>query len=246
MAISMGAKGHPDHGFGTLSGPHGHEAGGYTGVESAYGGAMIGPDSFGGLAPGIGPAGGYKGLAANAMKNMRGRQEMAGFLQDMSKKYGFDSVRNFITGYMGIVNAPMNPNMDDKEKQNAIINNAAQNYTKAAQNFNLSGLMFESPHKGFPVTNPDQKAYGLHGFGFSPMGFQGMNERGLGIDPAVNVGSSFNTGIFGPSQAELNAINQNQPSYAEQARNMNVAPSGFGPSQGLGYSAGPDFGELNR
>ena len=43
MAISMGAKGHPDHGFGTLSGPRGHEARGYTGVESAYGGAMIGP-----------------------------------------------------------------------------------------------------------------------------------------------------------------------------------------------------------
>ena len=35
-------------------------------------------------------------------------------------------------------------------------------------------------------------------------------------------------------------LNQN-PSYAEQAQNVNVAPAGFGPSQGLGYDQG-DWG----
>ena len=46
----------------------------------------------------------------------------------MSQKYGFDSVRNFITGYMGVVNAPMNPNMDTQDQQNATINNAVRNW----------------------------------------------------------------------------------------------------------------------
>ena len=106
MAINAGARGHPDFGIGGPSGISGHSAG--SGMEGAFGGAAIGPDSR----TGMGPAGGYTGLAANAMKNIRGRQEMAGFLQEMSKRYGFDSVRNFITGYMGMVNAPVNPNLD--------------------------------------------------------------------------------------------------------------------------------------
>ena len=161
MAIGIGgAGGHPDHGFSGTAGA-GNTAG--TGVEGAYGGAMIGPDSFAGIAPGIGPAGGYKGLSIEAMNNMRGKQEMGAFLQGMSQKYGFDSVRNFITGYMGVVNAPMNPNMDTQDQQNATINNAVRNW--------------------------------------------GSN------------------------------LNQN-PSYAEQAQNVNVAPAGFGPSQGLGYDYG--------
>jgi hypothetical protein len=259
MAISMGHRGgHPDHGMG--GSVSGHSSG--SGMEGPFGGGMRGPDAFGGK--GRTPIGGYTGIAADAMKNIRGRQEMSDFLTGMSQRYGFDSVSNFIQGYMGQVNTPMNPNMDTQEQQNAMINNAAQNYTQAAQNFNLSqddlamikGLMFESPHEGFgslhtpgytttrsPVTNPEQRAYGLHGYGFSPMGFQGMNELGLPVEGMHNIGSSFNTGIFGPSQAELNAINQNQPSYAEQAQNMNVDPMGFGPSQGLGYN---NFGELNR
>jgi hypothetical protein len=140
---------------------------------------------------------------------------MAGFLQSMAKEYGFDSVKNFITGYMGIVNAPMNPNMDAQEQQNSTINNAVRNYT--------------SPNQG--------TGYGLQGYGFSPMGFAGMNELGTpspNTNPNHNLGSSFNTGVFGPS-------------YDEQAQSMNVAPAGFGPSQGLGYSGSPpDFGELNR
>jgi len=234
MAISAGSRGHPDHGIG--GGISGHSAG--TGLEGAYGGAAIGPDSR----TGIGPAGGYTGLTANAMKNIRGRQEMAGFLQNMSKKYGFDSVRNFIQGYMGVVNAPVNPNMSQQEQQNAMINHAAQNFNLSQKDLAMiQGALFESPHQGYAVTNPDQRAYGLHGYGYSPMGFAGMNQNNLGIDPALNyevAGQSFNTGIFGPSQAELNAINQNQPSYAEQARNVSVAPPGFGPSQGLGYSGG--------
>ena len=57
-----------------------------TGVEGAYGGAMIGPDSFAGIAPGIGPAGGYKGLSIEAMNNMRGKQEMGAFFaRDVSE-----------------------------------------------------------------------------------------------------------------------------------------------------------------
>ena len=207
MAIGMGARGHPDHGFSGTAGA-GNTAG--TGVEGAYGGAMIGPDSFAGIAPGIGPAGGYKGLAANAMNNMRGRREMANFLTGMSQRYGFDSVRNFITGYMGVVNAPVNPNMDTQEQQNSTINNAVRNYT--------------SPNQG--------TGYGLQGYGFSPMGFAGMNELGTpspNTNPNHNLGSSFNTGVFGPS-------------YAEQAQNVNVAPSGFGPSQGLGYGDSQGWG----
>ena len=200
MAISAGARGHPDYGIGGPSGISGHSAG--TGLEGAYGGAAIGPDSR----TGMGPAGGYTGLAANAMKNIRGNQEMAGFLQNMSKKYGFDSVRNFIQGYMGVVNAPVNPNMSQQEQQTATINNAVRNYT--------------SPNQG--------TGYGLQGFGFSPMGYAGMNQLGTpspNTNPNHNLGSSFNTGIFGPS-------------YAEQAQTMDVAPAGFGPSQGLGYNEG--------
>jgi|14_taG_2_1085336.scaffolds.fasta_scaffold16098_2 hypothetical protein len=249
MAIGMGARGHPDHGFSGTAGA-GNTAG--TGVEGAYGGAMIGPDSFAGIAPGIGPAGGYKGISIEAMNNMRGKQEMGAFLQGMSKKYGFDSVRNFITGYMGLVNAPVNPNMNAQEQQNAMINNAAQN-------FSLKEALFESPHQGFgslhtpgytttrsPVTNPEQRAYGLHAIGYSPMGYAGMNQNNVGLEPSLDysvAGQSFNTGIFGPNQAELNAINQNQPSYAEQAQNVNVAPAGFGPSQGLGYGNYGNFGD---
>lgn len=197
MAINIGSRvGHPDHGIGGPSGISGHSAG--SGMESAFGGNRIGPDAFGGM--GITPRGGYTGLAANAM-NIRGRQEMAGFLHNMSKKYGFDSVRNFITGYMGMVETPVNPNLDVSQQQNEMISNAVRNYR-----------------------NP-------------PMGNVGMfsvpaEEEDFGI-PAYE----YNQGIFGPSQAELNAINQNQPSYAEQAQNMNFAPPGFGPSQGLGLGS---------
>ena len=173
MAINAGARGHPDFGIGGPAEISGHSTG--SGMEGAFGGAAIGPDSR----TGRGPAGGYTGLAANAMKNIRGRQEMAGFLQEMSKRYGFDSVRNFITGYMGMVNAPVNPNLDVSQQQNAMINNAAQNYT-----------------------GPSQEAY---------------------ADPSV--------------------LADAQPSYASQAQNMNVAPMGFGPSQGLGLGNYGNFGD---
>ena len=204
MAISMGHRGgHPDHGMG--GSVSGHSSG--SGMEGPFGGGMRGPDAFGGK--GRTPIGGYTGIAADAMKNIRGRQEMSDFLTGMAQRYGFDSVSNFIQGYMGQVNAPMNPNMDTQEQQNSMINNAVRNY--------------RNPPMGnvgmFSVT-PEEQGYGY------------------GI-PALE----YDQGIFGPNQAELNAINQNQPSYAEQAQNMNVDPMGFGPSQGLGYN---NFGELNR
>jgi hypothetical protein len=70
----MAYGGHPDHGLSGVAGQH--EAG--TGMESEYGGKAIG-------APGGAPA---------------GQNEMGAFLDAMSKRYGPQSVKNFVDGYL--------------------------------------------------------------------------------------------------------------------------------------------------
>ena len=103
MAISAGARGHPDHGIGGPSGISGHEAG--TGVESNLGGSMIGPDSR----TGMGPVGGYTGFFGQQynqnMQNRYGQHQMHNFLQMMAQKYGHQSVRNFVDSYMGNIDS---------------------------------------------------------------------------------------------------------------------------------------------
>lgn len=99
MAISaQGRGGHPDHGMsGSVSG---HSAG--SGQEGALGGAAIGPDSsFGG------PFGGYTGYFGQQynqnMQNRYGQHQMHDFLQMMSQKYGYDSMKNFVDSYLNNV-----------------------------------------------------------------------------------------------------------------------------------------------
>jgi len=101
IGISRGgtSRGHPDHGLsGSVSG---HSAG--TGMEGALGGAAIGPDA------GLGPIGGYTGFMGQQynqnMKQRYGQHQMHGFLQMMSQKYGYDSMKNFVDSYLGQIDS---------------------------------------------------------------------------------------------------------------------------------------------
>ena len=73
MAYGIGA-GHPDHGLSGVAGQH--SAG--TGMESAYGGKAIG-------VPGGAPA---------------GQNAMGAFLDAMTQRYGPQSVKHFVDGYL--------------------------------------------------------------------------------------------------------------------------------------------------
>ena len=135
MAIGIGGRGHPDHGMGGTAGS-GNTAG--TGVEGAFGGPAIGPDSFTGLGVGYG---GYTGpfgqQYSQNMEQRYGMNHLHSFLDQMARQYGQQSVRNFVDSYLGNIDsqAPMSPS-----------------YSEQAQNLNVAPAGF-GPSQGLGLGN---------------------------------------------------------------------------------------------
>jgi hypothetical protein len=74
----------------------GHSAG--SGMESQMGGAMIGPDAYGGS--GVAPIGGYSPAYQEMMQQRQHQAQLKEFLNPMLQQYGIDRVKSLLDGYI--------------------------------------------------------------------------------------------------------------------------------------------------
>jgi hypothetical protein len=240
----MAIGGHPDHGLSGVAGQH--SAG--TGMESAYGGAAIG-------VPGGAPA---------------GQNAMGAFLDAMTQRYGPQSVKSFVDGYLNRhfnqqrlgqpLNVPAqgyrNPNFSSQTfgiRQNAPV---------GIENTEAQTSMLDTGVPPGAMANPSPTVG-------TPMGTQygspyrygvGMDFQDVVMTPSTPVGAmdygkhfaSYGTNLenYGLGPAQLAQLEQNFEAYANPSVLADTLPE---PNYGPAYGGGGDqflpprnFGELNR